>query len=167
MTAAQGPRLHGPGPSGVCVRRATIGDLTEVVRLRRALRDEERPWREPATGEETGADLVALTRLQLVDAGQVFLLATAGEHAVGLLRCALVRRDGVARHALLTTAYVVPSIRRQGVLRALVDSAATWGEQQGTSDLRLRTLAGNDVAARAWAALGFAPSQIVHRRVRS
>lgn len=147
----------------VSVRRATPKDLDVIVPLRAALRREDpSPLREP-TLDDDGGELVALTRRQLGDARQLWLLAERGAPC-GVLRCAIVRRDDTAPYAVLTTAYVIPTARRAGVLRQLVEGATAWAASQGVTEVRLRTNAPNAAAAAAWGALGFAPAHVTWRR---
>ncbi len=147
----------------VGIRIAGRRDLDAIVSMRRALRHEERA----AAGlgaPEDGAELVENTRSQLTARGQAFFLASGGGSAVGVLRCALMRGDA-PRYALLTTAYVLPGWRQRGVLRELVDAAASWCAERGVTDLRLRVYTANTSADRAWEALGFTVMQVIRRRV--
>lgn len=145
------------------VRRATPADLEAIVPLRAALRREDpSPLREPALDDD-GGELVDLTRRQLGDPRQLWLLAELGAPC-GLLRCALVRRDDTAPIAVLTTAYVLPTARRAGVLRQLVEGATAWAASQGVTEVRLRTNVPNADAAAAWGALGFTPAVVTWRR---
>lgn len=145
------------------VRRATSADLDVIIPLRAAQRREDPSSLREPTLDDDGAELIALTRRQLGDTGQLWLLAER-DAPCGLLRCAIIRRDDTAPYAVLTTAYVVPQARRDGVLRQLVEHATTWAAAQGVTEVRLRTNAPNAAAAAAWGALGFTPAIVTWRR---
>lgn len=152
--------------SALVIRRASAQDLAMVVGLRAALRREEQALAGAGlVPEESGGALRDLTRRQLADAAQGWFVATLGDEVCGILRCAITRRDGVARYGVLTTAYVSPACRQRGALRALVGAAADWAGARGVSDLRVRTNTGNATANAAWEALGFVPAQVIRRRV--
>jgi ribosomal protein S18 acetylase RimI-like enzyme len=161
-TAARRPASSVPRT----IRRATVLDVADVVHLRLALRREERELAGPGlVPDESGGALRDLTRRQLADDSQCWLLALASEATCGVLRCAIKRRDGVPVHAVITTAYVEPDHRRCGVLRAMVAMACAWANERGVRDLRVRTNSGNAPANAAWEALGFLPAQVIRQRV--
>lgn len=149
--------------SAVGIRLAERRDLDAIVALRRAMRHEERRAAGLASPDD-GGELVETTRTQLSGRGQAFLLAIGPDGAVGVLRCALMRAEA-PRYALLTTAFVRPEYRRQGILRDLVDAASRWCGERGVRDLRLRVYTANASADRAWAALGFTVTQVIRRRI--
>jgi GNAT superfamily N-acetyltransferase len=153
-------------PVTATIRRASIQDLGDVVRLRSALRREERGLAGPGlVPDDAGGALQDQTRRQLADESQCWLLATTPGATCGLLRCAIRTHEGVPAHAVLTTAYVEPAHRRRGVLHALVAAASAWADGRGVRDLRVRTNSANALANAAWEALGFVPAQVVRRRV--
>lgn len=167
-TGRRPPRPRG-GPSPVVVRPATADDLATVVALRLLLLAEEgrsplfaRPRRHLAARAQ------ALTELQLSADGEVTLLALEGGEAVGLLRVAKSRGTRLVhplRYGFLTTAYVRPSHRRRGVLRRLLDAAEAWCRAQGLREIRLQCTVENVEGNEAWEALGYAPAEVVRRRV--
>jgi aminoglycoside 6'-N-acetyltransferase I len=59
------------------------------------------------------------------------------------------------RVAYLEGWYVVPDARRQGVGRALMAAAETWGRSQGCTEFGSDALLDNDVSEAAHLALGF------------
>jgi GNAT superfamily N-acetyltransferase len=108
-----------------------------------------------------------LSATQVAARNEAVLLALAGTHPVGMLRCSIARgfplvRD--ARHAVLTSAYVRPEYRRKGVLRALLSAADEWCRARRLGEMRLRCTVENAGGNAAWESLGFAPAEIVHRR---
>ena len=147
--------------AGVAVRQAGPADLGAVTAMRAALRAEERP---DAAGRERRR-LREYTRQQLVSLGQAFFVAEASGTTVGVLRCALqFTAEGPPSSAMLTTAWVMPTHRRRGVMRRLVEAAAAWSASHGVTDLRLRNASDNATANAAWEALGFAVVQVVRQR---
>lgn len=60
-----------------------------------------------------------------------------------------------SRVAYLEGWYVLPDSRRQGIGRALVESAAEWGRAQGCVEFASDADPENEVSARAHFALGF------------
>ena len=150
------------------MRAATAADVTTIATMRLALLHEEaeNPFfanPHPDSARRT----LRLTQSELESPGQVFLLATRGDKAVGMLRCRAVQRTPLvaeARQAVVTTVYVVPSERRRGVLRALVAAADRWCLTNDLPAMRLQCSLTNDVGQRAWESLGFQPAEVVYLR---
>ena len=154
--------------SRVAVRAATADDVTAIAAMRLALLQEEaeNPFfanPHPDSARRT----LRLTQSELETQGQVFLLALRGREAVGMLRCRAVQRTPLvaeARQAVVTTAYVVPSERRKGVLRALIAAADQWCQSNDLPAMRLQCSLTNDVGQKAWESLGFQPAEVVYLR---
>ena len=153
---------------GFVVRRATSRDVAAITALRLDLLREEalNPlFADPHPDAARRA--LRLTRRQLASATQVFFVAMRGQVAVGLLRCRVIRRTPLVagtRQAMVTTAYVVPSERRRGVLRALLDAADRWCRRHHLSGMRLQCALTNDTGRRAWESLGFKPAELLYLR---
>ena len=141
------------------VRPARARDLDAVVALRVALLREHPDH--PIYGrlrteiDKRACDLFAA---QLRSTSETILLAELEGDVVGILRC--VESVGSprlepARYAYVSSAYVRPESRRQGVLRALVTEADRWCRARGLDQMRLHNVAGSATAERAWDALGF------------
>lgn len=160
------PRLA--PPPGVVVRVATPDDLEMVVALRLQLLHEEarsplfaRPRRDAARQARL------LCEAQLATPTEVSLLALDGGDGVGLLRCAVSRAPRLVhptRYGFLTAAYVAPSHRRRGVLRALLREAEAWCRARGLREVRLHCTVENAEGNATWEALGYAPAEVVRRR---
>lgn len=167
--AARRARAGSPVTAGaLTVRPATMSDLPRIVELRLAL-----------VREHTGNPIYSRLRpdapdrarrlfaAQLRSPEEVIFLAERERQVVGILRC--VQAGGLpllfpATHGYISSVYVVPAVRRRGVLRALLDAAVDWCASRGLTELRLHNAADNPVANAAWEALGF---QIVeHLRLR-
>lgn len=160
--------LDGPSPAFVPpvdgsrslrVRQAGPRDLRTVVALRLAL------LREYPTHPVYGrlrADAEPRARqafsAQLRSDGEALFLAERDGEAVGILRC--VDSPGSPlldpeRYAYISSVFVRPTDRRQGVLRALLAAAEQWAQRRGLAEMRLHNVAGNEVAEHTWSALGF------------
>ena len=161
-------RAAKPVRAPVLVRRATLRDLDAVAELRIALLREESGnplFAHPRLDAVRQA--LQLTRRQLTTPGQVLLVAIRNGDAVGMLRCREVRRTALvqgSRQALVTTAYVLPTARRSGVLRELLAAADRWCRQRRLSGMRLQCALTNRIGRRAWESLGFGPAALVYLR---
>ena len=150
------------------IRRAQPGDLPEVVRLRIALLREHAD--NPVYGRlrEDAAERakeVFAAQLRLED--QVTFLAERGGTAVGIMRCADTVGSPLlypARYGYISSVYVVPGARRQGVLRGLFAAAEAWCTSRGLTELRLHNAPENPMSSGAWTALGF--EIVEHLRAR-
>jgi len=151
------------------VREAGPLDLDEVVPLRLALlRDETAtPGRRLLHPDAERRARVIFAK-QLRSPREVTLLAESDGAVIGILRVVAAPPSPLHaefRHAYLTSAYVVPTARRRGVLRGLVAHALAWCEAHGVAEVRLHSAVGNAAAARAWDALGFGVAEELRRRV--
>jgi GNAT superfamily N-acetyltransferase len=170
-----GPRAPGAAVAArrrrtkrVIVRRASTRDLEDVVALRLALlREESRNPFFANPHPDAGRRAFRLTREELTAPGQVFLVALRDGVTVGILRCRVVHRSPLvadARQAVVTTVYVVPSQRKTGVLRALLEGADRWCRQHRIGAIRLQCAISNDVGRKAWESLGFKAAELLYLR---
>jgi ribosomal protein S18 acetylase RimI-like enzyme len=105
---------------------------------------------------------------QLQSPNEVLFLADVAGQPVGVLRC--IHSSGSplldpAQYAYVSSVYVLPAAREQGVLRALLTAAEQWCADRGLEEMRLHNAADNPLANAAWEALGF--EVVEHLRVRS
>jgi ribosomal protein S18 acetylase RimI-like enzyme len=147
-------------PATACdVRTATLADLDTVIDLRLALLAEHygnplyRRIRPDARDRAR-----ALFGAQLQSPAETILLAERAGRVVGMLRCI----DAVGspllsppRYGYITSVYVIPACRRQGVLRTLLAEAEQWCHARGLGQLRLHSTPENPLAQAAWEAMGF------------
>ena len=150
------------------MRAATADDLEAVVALRLALLREEglRAGHAPPRRDTTSRARHTYA-LQLANPCEATFLAIDGDTAVGILRCTVsseVSPARQARYAFLTSAYVVPSHRRRGVMRRLLDAADGWCRKEQLSEMRLHVQWENVGGNAAWEALGFDPIELRRRR---
>jgi GNAT superfamily N-acetyltransferase len=153
------------------VRPARLDDLQEVVELRLALLREysHAPMYEHLRPDaETRAR--ELFSSQLLSPSETMLLAVRHSRIVGILRCVdtvgspLVYPD---RYCYVSSVYVRPRERRNGVLRALVTAAEQWCAERGIGEMRLHNSLASPIAADVWDAFGFEVVEHVRRRVLS
>lgn len=152
----------------VVVRQATIRDLSALAALRLALlREESRNPFFANPHPDAGRRALRLTRKELLARDQVVLLAARHGDIVGMLRCRAVRRTPLvadSRHAVVTTVFVRPDDRRQGVLRALLGAADGWCRRRRIRDMRLQCALSNETGRKAWESLGFQPAELLYLR---
>lgn len=172
MRATDAQRATAPARmAGLVVRDATLADVDAVVALRLALLREFAAH--PVYGRlhpDAEDRAVELCAEQIASSRDVFLLAVLGGGTVGLLRCTDSRASPLLlpeQFAYVSSAYVVPALRRRGVLRALLDEAERWCAARGLDEMRLHNVPGATAGAAAWTALGFAVVEEVRiRRLR-
>ena len=160
MTAADLPR--------VIVRRATPADLEAVVRLRLALL---REYPDHPIYGRLHPDAESLARpifaAQLSSGNEVMFLAERNGVAVGILRAVEAAAPPFLvpeRYCYVSSVFVVPGARRQGVLRALMDRAIEWCGERGLDEMRLHSVGTQPTASAAWDAMEFAVVEQVRVR---
>jgi ribosomal protein S18 acetylase RimI-like enzyme len=139
-----------PDSSAVTVRRATPGDAEAVARL---LHDFQVEFDEPSPGAEALAGRYA----ELIrNRDMTVLLAGDGPDGFAQLRYRpWVYSAGPNAHSYLEELYVVPSLRGQGIGRALLEAALEAARGEGATHMELGT-SEDDAAARAlYESLGF------------
>jgi len=157
-----------PRDGGVTVRVATLEDLDVVVELRLALLREHGD--SPLYGRlrpDARRRAERIYAAQLSAPGEVIFLAEHGRETLGILRCLAAQGAPLLlpeRYGYISSVYVRPRARRRGVLHALLDAAERWCEERGLDELRLHNAAENEVANATWAALGFAPVEVLRTR---
>jgi ribosomal protein S18 acetylase RimI-like enzyme len=157
-----------PPGAAVSVRVATRDDLPVVLDLRLALLHEHRE--SPLYGRlrpDARRRAERLYAAQLAAPSEVILLAELGGEAVGILRCMEAQGTPLLlpeRYAYISSAYVRPAARRQGVLRALLAAAEGWCRERGLEELRLHNAAENAVANATWEAFGFRAVEVLRAR---
>lgn len=147
------------------VRRATVDDLATVVALRLSLL---REYADHPVYGRLRADVEARARplfeQQIKAPDQAIFLAEHGGAIVGIVRCADVKGSPLLlpdRYCYITSVFVRPDHRRQGVLSALMDRAEDWARSRGLADMRLHNSTLHAMARAAWDQLGFAVNEEV------
>ena len=153
---------------GVVVRRARLDDLESIVELRLALLREYRDHPLYANLRPDAHDrALDLFRGQLMSPNEVMFIAEHDGAAVGVLRCVESPMSPLLfpdRYCYVSSVYVRPAERRQGVLRALVAAAENWCDDRGITEIRLHSAPSSPAASGAWDALGFEVVEQVRRR---
>ena len=150
------------------VRRATTGDLAEVVSLRVALLREHPDH--PVYGRlhrDVDARARDLFAAQLRSDSEIILLGEVDGGVAGIIRCVEMIGSPLLdppRYAYVSSAYVRPESRRRGILRALLAAGEQWARERGLDQMRLHNVAGSESAEGAWQALGFAVVEQVRVR---
>lgn len=160
--------MTSPAKRALGIRRATPDDLQVVIRLRIALLREHED--SPIYGrlrQDAEARAAHVFASQLTADDQVMFLAERGSDVVGILRCADTAGSPLLvpeRYGYISSVYVVPSARRQGVLNALFRAAEGWCRERHLTELRLHNVPDNPMSSGAWTALGF--EIVEHLRLR-
>ena len=150
------------------VRRARVEDLDTVVELRLALLREY--GEHPLYGNlrpDARERAYELYRTQLTSPHETIFVAELEQRIVGLMRCVDMPSSPLLfpeRYCYVSSVYVRPTVRRKGVLRALLAAADQWCEQEGIDEMRLHNSASALAAEKAWSALGFDLVEQVRRR---
>ena len=150
------------------VREATLVDLDAIVAMRLALLREHAG--NPVYGRlhpDAEARAPALFAQQLVSLSDLFLIAESGHAPVGLLRCTESRTSPLLlpeRYGYVSSVYVLPAMRRRGILRAMLGRAEAWCRDRGIAEMRLHNIPQGTPAAAAWNALGFGVVEHVRTR---
>jgi GNAT superfamily N-acetyltransferase len=161
MVDGGGPRVH----------RATLDDLDAVVELRVALL---REYRDHPIYGQLRPDAEARARpafeQQIRAPDQVIFLAEIDGRAIGIVRCADVKSSPLLfpdRYCYVTSVYVRPAYRRQGVLSLLMEHAEAWARDRGLTEMRLHNSTAHPMARGAWDQLGFEVNEEVRlKRLR-
>jgi GNAT superfamily N-acetyltransferase len=154
---------------GLAVRRAQLDDLPVIVELRLALLREYED--NPLYGNlqpDAPARALSLFRAQLNSASEVMFLAETSARIVGVIRCVDTPSSPLflpERYCYISSVYVEPLHRQQGVLRAMMEAVEAWCAERNLTEMRLHNGAGASRAEQAWEALGFDVVEQVRRRV--
>jgi ribosomal protein S18 acetylase RimI-like enzyme len=152
----------------VAVRRARLDDLRTIVELRLALLREYGDHPLYANLRPDAFDrAMDLFRSQLISPHETMFLAERDGAIVGLMRCVESSVSPLLfpeRYCYVSSVYVRPAARRQGVLRTLLGAAETWCHERGITEMRLHSATTSIAAASAWDALGFDTVEHVRRR---
>jgi ribosomal protein S18 acetylase RimI-like enzyme len=151
------------------VRRATISDLDTVIELRISLLREYGDH--PIYGRlhpdaETRARPIFSQQIQAPD--QAIFLAAHDGRIAGIARCVDSKGSPLLmpdRYCYVTSVYVRPEHRRQGILSALVREIEDWSKQRGLPEMRLHNSTLNAATRSAWDQLGFEINEEVRLKV--
>ncbi len=145
--------------TGVRIRRATRADLSTVVELRLALLGEHK--RNPVYGRmrpDARDRAIQLYATQLDSPQEVIFLAERAGETVGILRCVHSAGSPLldpSHYGYVSSVYVIPAARRDGVARSLLAEAESWCLARGLTEIRLHNAADNATATAVWDLIGF------------
>jgi ribosomal protein S18 acetylase RimI-like enzyme len=136
-----------------------MADVKRIAELRLALLGEHKSNAIYSRLRRDAAErAIELTEEQLASDREAMFVAVTAARIVGVVRCIDHRGHRLLRpprFALISTVYVEPAFRRQGVLRSLMDAAMAWSRERGLTEMRLQNAVDNPLALAAWDALGF------------
>lgn len=145
------------------VRAALPADLDIAIALRIALLEEHAS--NPVYGRlrpDAAHRARRLFAMQLASPNEVTFLAhldtDAGRVAIGILRCIETTGSPLLfpeKYGYVSSVFVRPEHRREGVLRALLAEGEAWCRSRGLSEMRLHNVSDYAAAGLAWQALGF------------
>jgi ribosomal protein S18 acetylase RimI-like enzyme len=141
------------------IRRAREDDLASCLAMFRELDDLQRPWRVFAPRVRIEEEMARSYRAALDDADSILVVADDQGEVVGMAAGHVHRPSTFSeqRAVELSSVFVRPSHRRQGIGRALTAEVARFAREAGAERVTLRTFAQNEAAVEAWRRMGFEP----------
>jgi ribosomal protein S18 acetylase RimI-like enzyme len=152
------------------IRRASIRDLDQLTALWRAI-NAHHSHLDPLFTErsEAAAEARELVRAQLADADMAFFVSERAGELVGFCAVRIDRAPPIlveVERAQITDLYVVETLRRRGIARALVAAALEWVRARRVARVEVRVVSGNREGQAFWRALGFEDLlDVLHRRL--
>ncbi len=146
------------------IRRVTLDDAYTVARLRQTMWDEMRPQ---DNSNAAYREATFVYWYEALDTGRaVGWIAEQGVTPIGMAMLLLhhhpPRPTGEARRGYITSVYVAPEYRRQGVGRALMDAVIAYGRAEGLQRLELRT---SEQGRALYERVGFMPQEVMMLRL--
>ncbi len=146
----------------MAIRDATVADLEVLGELWRQM-DELHARLHPGYFRRPGATRTRVQLERILRSGDEALRVAAleeGGPVVGLCHVQIYDTPPLpwmtpSRRAHIDSLVVAPAARRRGIGRRLVEDGHAWARARGALELVLTVWAGNDEAARFYAALGF------------
>ena len=152
------------------IRRASNRDLDQLTALWRAI-NSHHSHLDPLFTErsEAGAEARELLRAQLADADMAFFVTERAGELVGFCAVRIDRAPPIlveVERAQITDLFVVESMRRKGLARALVVAALEWVRARRVERVEVRVARGNHEGQAFWRSLGFTDlMDVLHRRL--
>ena len=156
------------GPEGI--RRASLRDLDQLAALWRAI-NAHHSHLDPLFTErsEAGDEVRELLRGQLADADAVFFVSERAGELVGFCAGRIDRAPPIlveVERAQITDLFVVETLRRRGLGRALVAAVLDWVSARRVARIEVRVASGNREGQAFWRRLGFEDlMDVLHRRL--
>jgi GNAT superfamily N-acetyltransferase len=152
------------------IRRASLRDLDQLTALWRAI-NAHHSHLDPLFTErsEAAAEARELLRAQLADEDAAFFVCEREGELVGFCGARIDRAPPIlveVERAQVTDLYVVETLRRRGIARALVAAALEWVRARRVARVEVRVVSGNREGQAFWRALGFEDLlDVLHRRL--
>jgi GNAT superfamily N-acetyltransferase len=152
------------------IRRANARDLDQLTALWRAI-NAHHSHLDPLFTErsEAGAEARELLRAQLADDDMAFFVSERAGELVGFCAVRIDRAPPIlveVERAQITDLFVVDSLRRKGLARALVACALEWVRARRVERVEVRVARGNHEGQAFWRSLGFSDlMDVLHRRL--
>jgi ribosomal protein S18 acetylase RimI-like enzyme len=154
--------------SDITVRSATDADKVQLLaaiadeqNYERSLHDTRKP------GSEIAAPYLAYLTARVAQDRGLLLIAERDCAFAGYAASWIENEDNVAetagsnRFGYIADTYVIPALRGRGVAAVLIEAAERHLRARGISRIRIRALANNASALRAYEKSGFVPYEIV------
>jgi GNAT superfamily N-acetyltransferase len=152
------------------IRRASVRDIDQLTALWRAI-NAHHSHLDPLFTErsEAAAEARELLRAQLADADTAIFVSERGAELVGFCAVRIDRAPPIlveVERAQLTDLFVVETLRRHGLGKALVGAALDWVRARRVSRIEVRVATGNHEGQAFWRALGWKDlMDVLHRRL--
>jgi GNAT superfamily N-acetyltransferase len=150
---------QGRSEGSVTLRRAQERDLPSCMEMFDELNRLQAPWRVFRPRNGLPREMERNYHASLLDPDAVLLVAEANGQLVGMAAGHVHRPSTFSTEVAveLSSVYVRPSHRRQGLARALTAEVARFARSRGVARITLKTFAQNEEAVEAWARIGFEP----------
>jgi GNAT superfamily N-acetyltransferase len=147
---------------GILLRPAGRGDLPACLEMFHQLNRLQAPWRVFPPRDGLAEEMEGKYDATLADPDAVLLVAVDRGEVVGMAAGHIHRPSSFSAELAveLSSVYVRPSHRRQGVARALTAEVARFARSRGVARITLKTFAQNEEAVEAWARMGFEPRML-------
>jgi GNAT superfamily N-acetyltransferase len=153
----------------MCIREASLGEIADVLRHRRAMLEEMAARTDPAVLDAGMEASAAVIRRGMEEGSFRSWLADVGEERA--VACASVHvypypanpNDPRPRRAAILNVHTDERFRRRGIARALVETAVDWCREAGFGSVALHA---SDAGRRLYAGMGFVPTSEMRLKLR-
>jgi len=146
------------------IRKATLADLEELLRMEQGVIEAERPF-DPTIRQ--GPVVYYNLKEMLEDEAYIVLVATAGDRIVSsgyaTTKPARPYLDH-SHYAYLGFMYTLPEYRGMGIIGRIIEELRNWAAQQELKEIRLTVYPENGPAIRAYEKMGFV-SHLIEMRI--
>ena len=147
----------------ITIRKATLSDLDVLLGFEQEVVNAERPFDITLKDENVRyydlEELISAPHVELV-------VAESGSEIIGSGYARLETSEPYLKHqkhAYLGFMYVVPTYRRKGVNKEIIEVLKQWSVSQNVTEMRLEVYVNNLAAIRAYERAGFEPHMLEMR----